>query len=73
MTKLLTATEVSDLTGIPESTLAQWRYRKRWIPYLRIGGLVRYDADDVHAYLQSCKIGVRGQLTGKRGEDVRLS
>lgn len=71
--QLLTAEQVSKITGIPVTTLAQWRYRKRGIPYLRIGRLVRYDADDVHAYLQSCRIGVRGQLTGKRGEDVRLS
>jgi hypothetical protein len=40
---------------------------------LRLGRLVRYDAADVEAYLQRCRVEVRGQLTGKRGEDVTLS
>lgn len=71
--QLLTPEEVSTMIGIPVTTLAQWRYRKQRIPYLRIGGLVRYDAEDVHAYLQNCKIGVRGQLTEKGGTRVRLS
>ena len=71
--QLLTPEQVSAMTAVPLTTLAQWRYRKRGIPYLRVGRLVRYDTADVHAYLQSCKIGVRGPLTGKRGADVRLS
>ena len=71
--RLLNAKQVSGLTGIPLATLAQWRYRKCGLPYLRIGRLVRYDAADVDSYLQRCRIEVRGQLTEQRGEDVRLS
>lgn len=71
--KLLSPEEVSLLAGIPTTTLAQWRYRKIGIPYLRIGRLVRYDAADVDAYLQRCRIEVRGQHTEKRGEHVRVS
>ena len=70
--KLLTPEQVSKMTTIPTSTLAQWRYRKRGIPYLRIGRLVRYDLADVNAYLRRCRIEVRGQSTRERGEDVRL-
>lgn len=70
--KLLTPEEVSLLTGVPTTTLAQWRYRKIGIPYLRIGRLVRYDLADVESYLQSCRIEVRGQHTDKRGEHVRV-
>lgn len=70
--KLLTPEDVSELTSIPDTTLAQWRYRKTGIPYLRIGRLVRYDLADVDAYLQRCRIEVRGQPTQERGEDVRL-
>jgi len=72
-TQLITAVQVSEITGIPTATLAQWRYRKCGIPYLRIGGLVRYDLADVEAYLQTCRVELRGHLTGKDGEDVSVS
>jgi predicted DNA-binding transcriptional regulator AlpA len=70
--KLLNPKEVSGLTGVPTTTLAQWRYRKIGIPYLRIGRLVRYDLADVDAYLQRCRVEVRGQHTDKRGEHVHV-
>ena len=71
--RLLTPEQVSELTGIPAATLAQWRYRKRGIPFLKVERLVRYDAADVEAYLQTCRVEVRGHLTGKEGEHVSLS
>lgn len=70
--KLLSPEDVSELIGIPETTLAQWRYRKQGMPYLRIGRLVRYDEADVDAYLQRCRIEVRGQAT-ERSDHVRVS
>ncbi len=70
---LLTAQEVSEITSVPQSTLAQWRYRGQGIPYLRIGRLIRYDAADVALYLQRCRVEVRGQLTRKRGNNGSLS
>ncbi|HLY59990.1 MAG TPA: helix-turn-helix domain-containing protein [Terriglobia bacterium] len=69
--RLLNPGEVSELTGIPTATLAQWRYRKQGMRYLRIGRLVRYDHADVVAYLQRCRIEVRGQST-ERSEHVRV-
>lgn len=69
--RLLSPQYVSHLTGIPEKTLAQWRYRRQGIPYLRIGRLVRYDRADVDAYLQRCRIEVRGQAT-ERSDHVRV-
>lgn len=70
--KLLDAEELSGLTGVPTTTLAQWRYRKTGIPYLKIGRCVRYDSADVDAYLQRRRVEVRGQHTEKRGEHVRV-
>ena len=70
--KLLTPEQVSEQTGIPLATLAQWRYRKRGLPYLRLGRLVRYDTADVERYLQTCRVEVRGQPTKGRCEDVRV-
>ncbi len=70
--KLLKPEEVSELTGIPLATLAQWRYRKHGMAYLRVGRLVRYDAADVERYLQTCRVEVRGQPTERSCEDVRV-
>ena len=56
--KLLTAEEVALLTGLAVETLAQWRSQKRGIPYLKIGQAVRYDASDVQAYLEGCRVSV---------------
>ncbi len=71
--RLLTPEEVSALIGVPVATLAQWRYRKCALPYLRIGRLVRYSQADVESFLQRSKVEVRGQLTKERGEHVRVS
>ena len=56
--ELLTAEEVSRLTGLSIQTLAQWRSQKRNIPYLKIGRLVRYSQSDVQVYLDSCRVSV---------------
>lgn len=55
---LLSAEQVSDLTGLSVETLAQWRSQRRGIPYLKIGRLVRYDLTDVQAYLRGCRVSV---------------
>ncbi len=55
---LLTAEQVSAVTGLSEETLAQWRSQKRGIPYLKIGRAVRYDPGEVQAYLERCRVSV---------------
>lgn len=49
--ELLTPTAVSEYLGIPESTLANWRYLRRGPAYLRVGRHVRYRAADVAAWV----------------------
>lgn len=39
---LLTQTELSDITGIPEKTLERWRYLREGPPYLKVGRRVYY-------------------------------
>ena len=56
--ELLTAQDVSDLTGLSKETLAQWRSQKRNIPYLKIGRLISYSGEDVKVYLDSCRVSV---------------
>ncbi len=55
---LLTPEEVAETTGLSLDTLAQWRSQKRGIPYLKIGRAVRYDAVEVQAYLERCRVSV---------------
>ena len=56
--ELLTADQVSSITGLSVETLAQWRSQKRGIPYLKIGRAVRYDPADINAYLRGCRVSV---------------
>jgi len=55
---LLNPEQVSVITGLSVETLAQWRSQKRGIPYLKIGRSVRYDATEVQAYLERCRVSV---------------
>ncbi len=55
---LLKPEEVAHLTGLSQGTLAQWRSQKRGIPYLKVGRAVRYDPNDVQAYLEGCRVSV---------------
>ncbi len=58
LTDLLTAEEVSAITGLSVETLAQWRSQKRGLPYLKVGRAVRYDPGEVQAYLERCRVSV---------------
>ncbi len=55
---LLSAEQVAELTGLALDTLAQWRSQRRGIPYLKVGRAVRYDLNDVQAYLRGCRVSV---------------
>lgn len=57
-TPLLSAEQVSELTGLSPETLAQWRSQRRGIPYLKIGRAVRYHPEDINAYLRGCRVSV---------------
>jgi predicted DNA-binding transcriptional regulator AlpA len=56
MTKFLTEHDVSKLTGVAVQTLRNWRHKRRGPAYSKIGRLVRYDPDDVEAYIQRRRI-----------------
>ena len=58
LTELLTPEDVAEITGLALDTLAQWRSRRRGIPYLKIGRAVRYDPAEVQAYLERCRVSV---------------
>lgn len=54
--KYMKAEQVSELLDITEASLAQDRYRNEGIPYIKIGKRVRYERDDVLAYLEQSKV-----------------
>jgi predicted DNA-binding transcriptional regulator AlpA len=50
--RLLTATEVAEQTGLSIETLAQWRSQGRGIPYVKISrNCVRYRQCDLDGWL----------------------
>jgi hypothetical protein len=52
-----TAPQVAAVFQTTEDALAQDRYRGRGIPFVKIGGRVRYLREDVLAYLAANRIG----------------
>ncbi len=52
MDKLLNSLELSQLLGVPVSTLKIWRHRGT-IPYVKIGSLVRYKEHDIRAWIET--------------------
>ena len=68
---LLTAEQVSVITGLSEETLAQWRSKKRGISYLKIGRAVRYDPAEVQAYCSVAGFLSPIHAKGDRNERLR--
>ncbi len=50
--KLLTPSQVSEITGIAEGTLAQWRYKKIGPPWYKLGRHCRYDEAELLMWIQ---------------------
>ena len=48
----LSTDAAANLLGVPSGTLAQWRSSGRVpLPYLKLGGLIRYRRADVEAFV----------------------
>ncbi|MGP4058880.1 helix-turn-helix domain-containing protein [Mycobacterium sp. 4D054] len=54
---MATPTQVAQVVQTSVDALAQDRYRRRGIPYVKIGGRVRYLREDVLAYLAANRVG----------------
>lgn len=61
--ELLTPEQVAAMTGLSLDTLAQWRSQRRGLPYLKLGRAVRYDAIEIQAYLERCRVSVSDQVS----------
>lgn len=54
MKKLIGIKELSANLGISENTLRQWTHMRK-IPHYKIGGLVRFDADQIDRWIEKKK------------------
>lgn len=54
----LTPEQVADRLQIKVETLAEWRRLKKNLNYTKIGAAVRYDPDEVSAYLKANTVNV---------------
>lgn len=54
---IATASQISKVVQMTVDALAQDRYRRRGIPYVKIGGRVRYLREDVLKFLADNRIG----------------
>ena len=52
--RLLNAQEIADLLGVKKSTIYQWTHQG-FIPFVKIGKLVRFNADDISRWLGNLK------------------
>lgn len=52
--QFLTAKEVSEILGVAQSTV--YRLKKQGLPYLKIGGSVKFDKKDLMAWIEKCKV-----------------
>lgn len=67
MIKLLTTDEVAEMTGLSPETLAQWRWQKREIPFVRLGKkCVRYRQSDIDAWLSKRLVSVNSGESSER-------
>ena len=55
-TKYLNTQETAYLLGLSKGTLQNMRVMRRGPPYIKIGGSVRYDSQDLHQFMESRKV-----------------
>jgi len=58
MTEYLDEREVSRITRLSLSTLRNWRFLRKNLPYCKIGRAVRYNSADVNRFMEQRKISI---------------
>ena len=61
MTKFINEEEVAEIIGLSVQTLRNWRCQQRGPAYIKAGRAVRYDPEDICAFMQRKKIDPEGQ------------
>jgi excisionase family DNA binding protein len=53
----LTAREVAELLRLPLRTVEDWRLTHSGPPYVKLGRHIRYERDELHAWIRRCRHG----------------
>jgi len=53
--QLVSTKELSEIWGVPESTLRYWRCAEIGPSYVKLGGRIKYDLSDVERYVRAHK------------------
>jgi predicted DNA-binding transcriptional regulator AlpA len=61
-TRFITETEVAGITGLSVQTLRNWRFIGKGFAYVKAGRSVRYQYQDVIAYMEDRRILPREQV-----------
>ena len=57
--QLLDNAQAAEFLGVSPTTLTTWRCTQRYdLPYVKVGGLVRYQEADLLAFIESRKVRV---------------
>ena len=51
--RLITEVEAADLLGLSVKTLRRWRWAGHPPRFIKLGGAVRYDMEDLRAFMES--------------------
>jgi len=55
--QLLDNTQAAEYLGVSPTTLTTWRSTQRYdLPFVKVGGLVRYDEADLIAFIEARKV-----------------
>ncbi len=51
---LITTEELSKIIRVKKEVIERWRYQKKFdLPYIKVGGKIRYSVDDVEKWLEN--------------------
>jgi len=53
--RLVSTRELAEIWGVPESTLRYWRSAEIGPAYVKLGGRIKYDLQDVERYVRANK------------------
>ncbi len=54
--KPVTTEEAAEFLGIGPATMTNWRVVRRGPPFLKMGGLIRYERSALEAWRESCRV-----------------
>ncbi len=55
--EFLKTREAAEYVNVKQQTLAKWRMDARHLPFIRVGGQIRYRKSDLDRYLESRTVG----------------